>query len=256
MAKSDDFVRFGGHLQAVAFELSQRLGSRGITIAESLEGLAQPRGSETLDRIADAMASVVLVSSSTEEPVIEIPIPALPRPTFSFLQKRFPDITSIERDISPTGEVTLHLETVPSVEVGSIMGPIRKKKYERWLVSRIDVVLGYQQAVWLGEHQNEFPALALLDNLLIDFPAIVVAFGDNDTRSRRTASLRLSKGNWFSTGVGSAMISGGASVGKEGETGASQSLVSPPEARASDPRLFLRSPCAGFGSRRGFFLIL
>lgn len=108
---------------------------------------------------------------------LTISIPALPRPTLNELRKKFPEIrkeNGIKRDDSPTTPVTLHLA---SVLIPGEEECIEGEKYERrLLVPRMQgLLLGYQQAVWLVEHQDEFPALmALREWVCIDFPGLIV----------------------------------------------------------------------------------
>jgi len=107
---------------------------------------------------------------------LTVQIPALPRPTLEQIQAKYSWIASIERDTSPTDPVTLTLGTVlRPEEKGSITGA----EYERRLISKLDVALGYQHMEWLLAHQNEFPAfMALLGKIYIDFPGLVVVDDD------------------------------------------------------------------------------
>ena len=116
-----------------------------------------------------------------------IEIPALPRPTLEQLQAKYSWIKKIDRDISPTGPITLTLATVLGANENS---SINGKEYERRLQPSVSRLLGYQHWEWLMEHQNEYPAfMALLGKIYIDFPGIVVVdgvgnryvpFGDRD----------------------------------------------------------------------------
>jgi len=111
---------------------------------------------------------------------VSITIPALARPTLPELRLKHDWIREkdgIERDTSPTGAVTLKLATVLREGEGSING----SKCEERIAGKLDIVLGYQQAVWLVEHQDEFPEfMALLGKIYIDFTGLVVvdAYGD------------------------------------------------------------------------------
>ena len=102
---------------------------------------------------------------------LSIAIPALLRPTLEELQAKYSWIKSIERDTSPTEAVRLTLATVLHPDEEPINGP----EYERRLVPNLNLVLGVQHALWLIEHQGEFPELmALLGKIYIDFSGIVV----------------------------------------------------------------------------------
>ena len=121
---------------------------------------------------------------------LTIEIPALPRPTLEEVQTKFVWIRSIERDTSPIDAVTLTLTTV----LQSTEGSISDKEYERRLAPKHDQLLGFQHAVWLVEHQDEFPDLKpLLGKIYIDFPGIVAV----PRLSRRSfPSLYQGDGRW------------------------------------------------------------
>jgi len=104
-------------------------------------------------------------------------IPALARPTLEALRSKHDWIRSIETDSSPVSPVTLVLGTFLRVGEGAIGGA----EYECRRMPRIDVCLGYQQAAWLVEHQDEFPELmALLGKIYIDFPGLSVVNDDGN----------------------------------------------------------------------------
>ncbi len=104
-----------------------------------------------------------------------ITIPALPSPTLETLRGKYSFIKSIERDTSPTEEITLNIGTVLTPGESSISG----SKYESRIASL--PTLGYQQAAWLVEHQDEFPEfMKLLGKMYIDFPGLVVLDSDGD----------------------------------------------------------------------------
>lgn len=109
---------------------------------------------------------------------LTIQIPARPQPTLEEIQKRFPGIKAIEGvDHSPTEAVTLKLVTVLR-EGESLIGGT---EYERRIAPHQDIILGYQQAIWLEEHQDEFPEfMALLGKIYIDFSGLVVVDGYDD----------------------------------------------------------------------------
>lgn len=102
---------------------------------------------------------------------VTLQIPALPRPTFEELCKEFSWIESIESDTSPTEAVILRLGTVLRLNEERVNGA----EYQRRIALKLDIGLGYQQAIWLVEHQDEFPEfMVLLGKVYIDFPGFVV----------------------------------------------------------------------------------
>ncbi len=109
-----------------------------------------------------------------------IQILALPRPTPKQLREKFSWIhkeNAIERDTSFIGAVTLKLGTV----LRPAEKPIDGIEYERRIASKLDICLGYQHAVWLVEHQDEFPEFKiLLGKIYIDFVGLVVVGADGD----------------------------------------------------------------------------
>ncbi len=125
---------------------------------------------------------------------LTIEIPALPRPTLAELQVVFftSRIKSIERDTSPIEPITLKLGTVFRPDEERIDG----KEYERRLASNLDILLGYQHAIWLVEHQSEFPDfMAILDKKSsIGFPGLVAV----DARDGRGfPCLGLNYKSWY-----------------------------------------------------------
>ena len=115
-------------------------------------------------------------------------LPALARPTLGALRSNFDWIKKIEGDGSPTEVTTLRLGTLLRANEDSIDG----QEYERRRVSL--PTLGYQHAVWLVAHQDEFPALmALLGKVYIDFPGLVVVNVDGN---RNFACLIRGGGRW------------------------------------------------------------
>lgn len=102
---------------------------------------------------------------------LTLTIPALPRLTLEALQSRWDWIKSIEKDDSPLEPVKLALSTVLKKGEGKISGP----ECQLRLASNQSVLLGLSQALWLEEHQAEFPELmVLLEKIYIDFPATIV----------------------------------------------------------------------------------
>ncbi len=113
---------------------------------------------------------------------LTIRIPALARPTLEQLRAKYSWIrkeNGIERDTSLTEAVTLKLCTVLRADEEKISGT----EYEFRLVPKLNVSLGYQQALWLVEHQDEFPEfMALLGKVYVDFPGLLVvrAYGNRN----------------------------------------------------------------------------
>ncbi|MCR4328666.1 MAG: hypothetical protein NUV53_04110 [Patescibacteria group bacterium] len=130
----------------------------------------------------------------TEEIAIQIPLPPIPCPTLPQLRKKFSWIKEsdgIEYDISSMEPTTLKLGTVLMLnETEGIKGV----EYEWRLTPNIHLCLGYQHAVWLAEHQDEFPSLVqFLGKIYIDFPGIVVVSAEGD---RRTFALNGLEDRW------------------------------------------------------------
>ncbi|MBI3114338.1 MAG: hypothetical protein HYZ07_00060 [Candidatus Harrisonbacteria bacterium] len=109
---------------------------------------------------------------------LTIRVPALLRPTLSELKAKYPamNIVSIERDTSPTEEVTMNLSTVLRSDEMGKKQYINGTEYERRLASCLADLHGFQQLEWLVEHQDESPVFtALLGKIYVDGPGIVVA---------------------------------------------------------------------------------
>ncbi|MEK7193364.1 MAG: hypothetical protein AAB652_01085 [Patescibacteria group bacterium] len=122
---------------------------------------------------------------------LTLQIPALPRPTLWELQAKFSWIKSIERDTSPIEVTTLALATVLRPDENRINGT----EYECRIASKLDLCLGYQQAVWLVEHQDEFPDfMALLGKIYIDFSGLVVV---NENGYRFVPCLSQGSTQWY-----------------------------------------------------------
>ncbi len=113
---------------------------------------------------------------------LTIQIPALARPTLEQLQEKYSWIreeNGIERDTSPIEAVTLKLGTVLHPDEEKINGT----EYEKRIAPKLSICLGYQQVLWLVEHQEEFPEfMALLGKAYIDFPGLVVVSAHGDRR--------------------------------------------------------------------------
>jgi hypothetical protein len=97
-------------------------------------------------------------------------IPPLPRPTLECVQSRFPYVRRVEADNSPEEAVIL--------SSGTLLGKgerISGAQYELRLNCHRDLLLGYQQAVWLEGHQDEYPSLMRwVGEVYIDFPGMIV----------------------------------------------------------------------------------
>ena len=109
---------------------------------------------------------------------LTIQIPALARPTPEQLRKKYSWIkeeNGIERDTSPAEAITLKLGTVLRPDEKKINGG----EYEKRIAPKLNLTLGYQHALWLVEHQDEFPEfMALLGKIYIDFPGLIVVRAD------------------------------------------------------------------------------
>ncbi len=177
MAKKNELIQFAGQFQSVVEKISRRLEAKETNVVEVIIYLAQSDAEAEFDGIVDAMAAVIPFQFTDKE--LTIQIPALPRPTLAELQAKFPGlgIKSIERDTSPVEAVTLKLATVLRTNEESVGGA----NYERRIAPKLDIILGFQQAMWLVGHQDEFPAfMALLGKIYIDFSGLVVVTDDDD----------------------------------------------------------------------------
>ncbi|MGC9603348.1 MAG: hypothetical protein ABSF47_02660 [Minisyncoccia bacterium] len=102
---------------------------------------------------------------------LSIPIPALSRPNLEELQEFSSLVHYVKRDTSPTEAVVLNIATVLRSDEDQING----REYETRINTKSKLILGYQHAIWLAEHQGEFPELMkLLGKSNIDFPGLVV----------------------------------------------------------------------------------
>ena len=153
---------------------------------------AQRAGAETTAFIRNGFR-VQVGDFFRETGELVIHIPALARPTLEQLREKYSWIrqeNGIERDTSPTDPVTLKLGTVLRPDEEWIKGA----EYEQRLAPKLDISLGYQQALWLVEHQDQFPEfMALLGKVYIDFPGLVVVSVDG---YRRFACLSRGGGRW------------------------------------------------------------
>ncbi|MCP6720146.1 MAG: hypothetical protein KJI72_02340 [Patescibacteria group bacterium] len=123
---------------------------------------------------------------------LTLQIPGLRRPTLENVRMDRSSIKRIERDSSPTGEVTFRLGTILRDDEDYI-NPF---EYECRIAPKLDFLLGYQHAAWLVEHQNEFPELvALRGSISILFPGIVVVDSNHDY-GRLGLSLPQMGGYW------------------------------------------------------------
>src|SRR3990167_7564614 len=106
-------------------------------------------------------------------------IPQLKKPTLKELKKTYPWIKSIESDTSPTQQVSLEI-------LNLVRGGEKHIPCEEYTKRREGLpLLGYQQAAWLVQHQDddgpEFEAFRDLRwTVYIDFPATVVVSADGD----------------------------------------------------------------------------
>ena len=123
-----------------------------------------------------------------------ITIPQLKKPTLEELKKTHTWIDRIETDTSPTESVPLELlELFNLVPEGGdyITGEEYTKRREGL------PLLGYQQAQWLVQHQDD-PELAefkaLCGKFYIDFPGLIVVDADGD---RYFTYLYVHGGRWY-----------------------------------------------------------
>ena len=104
-----------------------------------------------------------------------VKIPALARPTIAELRTKYSWIDRIESDTSPTEAVTLKLGTVLHPDEERIKG----SEYECRRAPLLGRMFGYQQFVWLVDHQDEHPAFrVLLGQIYIDGPGLVAVHAD------------------------------------------------------------------------------
>ncbi len=153
--------------------------------------IKQPReaGKEFTNFLQNGARVQIVGDYFRESGELRIEIPALPRPTLGELQKKYDFIRSIESDDSPTEPVTLVLGTVLHSGESSINGT----EYEYRLKS-IGGKFGYQQGIWLVEHQDELPEFKkLCGEVYIDLPGLIVLGGDG---RRSFPCLREYGGRW------------------------------------------------------------
>src|SRR3990167_9036913 len=119
-------------------------------------------------------------------------IPQLKKPTLKELKKTYPWIKSIESDTSPTQQVSLEI-------LNLVRGGEKHIPCEEYTKRREGLpLLGYQQATWLVQHQDDpelakFKALCWKFYFYIDFPALIVVSAGG---YRRFAYLYELGGRW------------------------------------------------------------
>ena len=162
--------------------------------ASDVKWLSQGDNLAAILDVRHGCAKIVPVASENyfrETAELSIQIPALVRPTLKQLQSKYSWIKSIERDSSPTDAVTLKPATVLRGNEKSINGG----EYEKRIAGKLDIILGYQQAVWLIEHQDEFPEfMALFGKVYIDFAGLVVV---NANGNRNYPYLNQNGKRWY-----------------------------------------------------------
>ena len=159
---------------ALLAKLGENIDWDSLTTAQVQLGIldAKRAGAEATAFVLNGFR-VQMIDFFRETGEFTVTIPALARPALAQLQEF--GIKKIERDISPTKAVTLKLGTVLRPDEERINGA----EYERRIAPMLDTCLGYQQAAWLVEHQDESPEFtALLGKVYIDFPGLVVADAD------------------------------------------------------------------------------
>jgi hypothetical protein len=166
--------------QIVAGDQYDRITGKLFEIGRQLR---QPNGypfnAELLDSyLQDAIEGRFrLPDGFRETGELTLQIPAQARPTLEQLKSKWSWIESIERDTSPIEAVTLKLGTILLGNEKSVNG----QKYEERIAPKLDIILGFQQAVWLVEHQDEFPEfMALLGKVYIDFTGLIVVYSNGD----------------------------------------------------------------------------
>src|SRR3990167_3659558 len=119
-------------------------------------------------------------------------IPQLKKPTLKELKKTYPWIKSIESDTSPTQQVSLEI-------LNLVRGGEKHIPCEEYTKRREGLpLLGYQQATWLVQHQDDpelakFKALCWKFCFYIDFHALIVVSAGG---YRRFAYLYELGGRW------------------------------------------------------------
>ncbi len=157
---------------AILAKLGENIDWNSLTKDQVQLGITncQRAGREATEFIRNGFCLTVSDSFSIVE-TLPISIPALPRPTLEELQKNFSWIKSIERDASPTEAITLNLATVLRLSEDRISG----EEYEKRIAPKLNLILGYQQAIWLVEHQDELPEfIKLIGKIYVDFSGLVV----------------------------------------------------------------------------------
>lgn len=120
---------------------------------------------------------------------IAIRIPALPRLTAKGILRRYNLLKSVECDNSPEDEVVFNFATVLRENENSTPG----QEYQTRLAS-VEGKLGISQAIWLVQHQDEFPELmAILGKVYVDFPATIAVDVDGN---RGVPYLDQDGGRW------------------------------------------------------------
>lgn len=137
-----------------------------------------------------------------------IKIPALPRPTLKEIQREssYLDAIKIERDTSPTNEVTLRLATILRLGEDSVDGC----EEERRMLLLGNRALGYQHRNWLVDNQDKFSAFtaflgtSIIGHVSIVFPGIVVVTGGGCPHKfgMTTDSRWRSYSTWVGDGFG------------------------------------------------------
>lgn len=107
-----------------------------------------------------------------------IQLPALKRPTRKAIQKKLPWVKSIERDISTAKKVEVEFVSVLQGSESYISYPVYESRLKDAHTS-----LGFQHALWIEEHQDEFPELKTLRESgiwYIDFTGMLAVDDDGD----------------------------------------------------------------------------
>ena len=168
----DRFTTFSGATEIQEMEFA--LARAGFTHKE-VRSLTTGDVLTLFREVLRGNADIVEQETFRETGELQIPIPALERPTSSELRKKLSWIKSITRDSSPISEVTLRLATVLRIGEGD---SIDGHEYNRRVMPKHNILLGFQHASWLVDNQDILPGefRDLLGEVYIDFPGLVVVY--------------------------------------------------------------------------------
>jgi hypothetical protein len=123
------------------------------------------------------MRTEVVMRMRLTDADVSIQLPKLKRPTLRQIQGEWSHVRSVVSDYSAEEAVTLRLGTVLEKTERHIGGSMYGRRVLR--VCTRGILLGFQHHRWLLRNQWKFPAfMKLLGKVYIDFPGIIVAYGD------------------------------------------------------------------------------